>query len=1080
MESSLNSQQNIENSIAIVGMSGRFPGANNIDQFWENLKNGVDSISTFSDKELEDSGVPEELYKDVDYIRKGGAINDPESFDASFFNYSGREINSIDPQQRFFLECSWEALEHAGYNYEDYDGSIGVYGGCGAPYYLLKNLLSTSNQMESAFDLLTFIGNEKDFLTTRVSYKLNLKGPSVTVQTACSTSLVAVQLACQSLMSYQCDTALAGGVSMQYPRMRGYHYKKGHILSEDGFCRAFDKDATGTIFGEGVGIVVLKRLEDAISDGDTIHAVINGIAINNDGSDKVGYTAPSVTSQSSVISMAQALAEVHPEEIQYIEAHGTGTPLGDPIEIEALTQSFREYTDQKQYCAIGSVKTNIGHLDVAAGVVSLIKAALILKHKQVPPTLHFNTPNPELHIEKSPFYVANKLLKLKDDKQIFIGVSSFGMGGTNAHAVLSNWNDDPTEDSAIPWQLFLLSAKTDSALLKMSENLLDYFRKNQEINIADVAYTLQTGRKYFKFRKIIVAENMNAAIDNLSSSNIKRIHSGVCEKSNHQIVFMFTGQGAQYIDMAKELYESIDTIRNTINICAKILHPIINLDIRTLIYPTDENRNESSNLIKETSMTQPALFTIEYALAKYWMSIGIEPSALIGHSIGEYVAACIAGVFSLEEALKLVSLRGQLMQAQKTGSMCAISLSEEELLPCLDEELSLAVINAPTQCVVSGETSAIDSFINTIKKQNETVTCQKLKTSHAFHSSMMEPASKPLLEYLNSITLNQPQIPFISNVTGTWISQEEATAPEYWAKHLRQTVRFSQGVKTLLSEPNKIYLEVGPGVVLSSLVSQHLVTNNQSKTFSSIRHPKQNDSDCAYLYKTVGQLWLEGLNINWNELHNNEKRKRVPLPTYAFERKRHWIERKELKIIESNSTQDFSETSNNEENTQTKEPEVKKYTHQSIYDNLRSILKNLFGFDQEIDLEKNFLEIGLDSLLLSELALEVQNVFSVSINISHLMNKYSNIVTLAEFLFSEIGDTNANITELSSKTSNLIDKNNSIDIISVTQFKENTQSWYSISNPPIKNAKIGKDENGNPSWFIADVNNENSYLKIKV
>lgn len=998
--------------IAVIGLAGRFPGANNTDELWENLVNGINSITTFSDEDLKASGVPDYLLNNPNYVKKGGALNSSESFDASFFGYSTREALYIDPQHRIFLECAWEALENAGYNSEKYEGIIGVYGGCGMPYYLIKNLLSTSDTMESVVDLITFTGNEKDFLTTRVSYKMNLSGPSISVQTACSTSLVAVQLACQALLSYQCDMTLCGGVSIQNPRMKGYLYTEGQIFSKDGDCRPFDKNASGTIFGEGVGVVVLKRLEDAVADRDMIYAVIKGAAVNNDASAKVGYTAPGVDAQMNVIAMAQALANVNADEIDYIEAHGTGTPLGDAVEIAALTQAFRESTERKQFCAIGSIKSNIGHLDVAAGAVGLIKVILMLKHKKIPPTIHYRESNPELNLETSPFYVNDKLVDWETDgKTRLAGISSFGMGGTNVHVVLSEAPKQEPELSSRPGHLFILSAKTETALETATKNLSGFLKNNKEINLADAAYTLQVGRQYFKYRRVMTCQEVGSAADYLESLDAKHVFTGIAGDSVKPVVFMFTGQGSQYVNMTFELYKHLPVFRYEIDNCSNILAPILGQDIRKIIYPGNDNDEKLKNqqLLNETSLAQPALFMIEFALAKFWMSCGVVPRAMIGHSSGEYVAACLSGVFTLSEALETVAFRGQLMQKQSRGSMLAISLPEEELRPLIGEELNISVINAPSLCVVSGPASAIDNLQSDFEKgtnaTSKRVTCKKLQTSHAFHSQLMEPAVLPMMEFVRKLNLKLPQIPFISNVSGTWITTDQATAPEYWAKHLRNPVRFSDGIRTLLSASDKIMLEIGPGMTLATLTRLHLDSQNNSVIFSSTGNPKHSDSEFSYLLNTLGKIWMEGIQIDWEAYYENEKRRRIPLPTYPFERKRLWIEtEKREKTTSSRKTREisiFGEAKKKwnlisiffENKIAPKKPPV------TIEDKLMKIWQRVLGV-KSVKKSDDFFELGGHSILAAQLFVEIENIFGKNIPLSTLYQA-STFGKLAEIIKKE-------------------------------------------------------------------------------
>jgi len=898
----LKPQMSVE-GIAIVGMSCRFPGAKNTDEFWEYLRNGVELVSFFTEQELEDSGVDPATLKDSNYVKAKAVLEDVEWFDASFFGFNPREAEMMDPQHRLFLECASEALENAGYDPDTYEGLIGVYAGASMSTYLL-NLYSNRNldQTSVSHDFYqTLINNDKDFLPTRVSYKLNLKGPSVTVQTACSTSLVAVHLACESLLNYQCDMALAGGVSIGVPHKAGHFYQEGGIFSADGHCRSFDAKAQGFVIGDGVGIVSLKRLADALADGDCIYAVIKGSAINNDGSKKVGYTAPSVDGQAEVIAMAHAVAEVEPETISYIEAHGTGTPVGDPIEIAALTQVFSLQTEKKGFCAIGSVKTNLGHLDHAAGVTGLIKTVLALKHKLLPPSLHFFAPNPRIDFANSPFYVNATLSNWQaDSTPRRAGVSAFGMGGTNAHAILEEAPIVEASGPSRPWHLLVLSAKTSSALEVATANLGMYLKQHPELNLADVAYTYQVGRKAFSHRRMLVCHDLDDAVSCLDFDP-KRLFTAMRESRTRSVVFMFSGQGAQYVDMALELYQVEATFREQIDICAELLKPHLGIDLRHVLYPSEGIRSGSrggalclpgaggaTEQLQQTAIAQLALFVIEYALAKMWMQWGVRPQAMIGHSIGEYVAACLAGVFSLEDALALVTARGRLMQLLPTGIMLAVPLSEQQLQPYLKEQLSLAANNGPSLCVVSGSTAAVGQLQSQLAETG--VECRRLHTSHAFHSAMMEPILGEWTEQVKKVNLKPPQIPYVSNVTGTWITVKEATDPNYWTRHLRDCVRFCEGMQELLKEPERVLLEVGPGQTLSTLARLNADHGTEQVVLSSVRSPQDQHSDVAFLMHTLGQLWLAGIQVDWSGFYAHERRHRLPLPTYPFERQRYWIE----------------------------------------------------------------------------------------------------------------------------------------------------------------------------------------------
>jgi len=881
-------QEEAVEEIAVIGLAGRFPGARDLNQFWQNLRDGVESIIQFTDQELEAQGIPLEWLNSPNYVKVGTRLEDFDKFDAMFFGYSPREAENIDPQQRIFLETAWEALENAGYNPETYQGSIGVFAGSGGNDYL-NAIPSDSDVSDSAGGMERQIGKQLDFLCTRVSYKLNLKGPSLTVQTACSTSLVAVHLACQSLLNYQCSLALAGGVSIHPNSSKGYFYQEGMIFSPDGHCRAFDAEAHGTVPGTGVGIVVLKRLSEARSDGDTVHAVIKASAINNDGALKVSFTAPSVDAQAEVIAMTQALSNVPADTISYIETHGTGTSLGDPIEIAALTQAFRASTNKKGFCAIGSVKTNMGHADAAAGIAGLIKAILMLKHKQIPPSLHFKKPNPNIDFENSPFYVSTKLSEWQDN--LFprrAGVSSLGVGGTNVHAILEEAPPDEPSGKFRPRQLLLLSARTNGALERMATNLVGHLKNNPQHSLSDIAYTLSVGRKAFNCRRMVVCKDRDEAVRGLEAPDPGLALTSHQEPPNRDVLFMFSGQGSQYINMGLELYGTESEFQEQIDQCSKLLQPHLSLDVRNILYPEEKNVEEATQILKQTSITQPVLFTVEYALAKLWMSWGVRPAAMVGHSIGEYVAACLSGVFSFEDALLLVATRGHLMQQMPTGSMLAVQLSQEDVQPFLGQNVSLAAVNAPSYCVVSGEKEAINHLKSDLDKNDVVYT--ELHTSHAFHSKMMEPILDAFTEQLRQVELRPPQIPFVSNLTGLWITAEEAMSPAYWAKHLRQTVRFSDGVRELLRGPNRVFLEVGPGQTLSTFVRQHLDESKGRFVLSSLRHPKDKKSDIEFILNTLGRLWLSGIQVDWSGFYKNERRHRIPLPTYPFERQRYWVE----------------------------------------------------------------------------------------------------------------------------------------------------------------------------------------------
>ena len=875
-------------AIAVIGLSGRFPGASSVHQFWHNLRGGIESIHRFTDKELESLGIPPDVYNHPDYIKAGTVLENVDMFDAEFFRFSPREAEIRDPQHRIFLECAWEALENAGYDVESYRGQIGVFAGCSPNYYGGK----TSFDFDPALVAEAYsreIGNEKDYLCTLVSYKLGLKGPAVTIQTACSTSLVAVCLACQGLMTYQCDMVLAGGVCVNTRQKGGYFYQEGFIPSPDGHCRAFDAKAQGTVLGQGAGVVLLKRLSEALIDGDTVYAVIKGFAINNDGSEKVGYTAPGVNGQAEVIAMAQALSGMSPESISYIEAHGTGTPLGDPIEIAALNKAFREGTEKKAFCGIGSLKTNIGHLDAAAGVAGLIKTVLMLKNREIPPSLHFEEPNTDIDFADSPFYVNTKLKKwVVDGLPLRAGVSSFGIGGTNAHVVLEEAPEIEPSSPSRPRHLLLLSAKTESALDAANKNLCEYLTVNPDTNITDVAYTLQTGRKAFNYRRYTVCDDASDAVQALKAIDPQRVKTRHIESRDPEVVFMFPGQGTQYVNMGLNLYEHEPLFRQMVDQCAEILEPFLNRDLRELLYPKVSDLEAAEALLRKTGFQQPAIFTIEYALAILWEKWGVRTAAMIGHSIGEYVAACLAEVFSLEDALMLVATRGRMMQELPGGAMLSVRLPATEVEPKLNDQLSLAALNAPSLCVVSGPTEAVQFLQEELKR--ESVMCRFLHTSHAFHSPMMDAIVEPFTERVHSVQLSAPKIPFVSTATGTWITADQATDPMYWGRQLRATVRFAEGIKTLWERPECVLLEVGPRTTCSTLARQQAKDISKQAVIPSLGDTADDDAEWTAILGAMGQLWISGAQIDWENFYARENRHRVGLPTYPFERKRFWIE----------------------------------------------------------------------------------------------------------------------------------------------------------------------------------------------
>lgn len=956
-------------TVAIVGMAGRFPGAGDIQEFWTNLRNGVEAIRTFALDEVERAGRGSGSMDDPAFVPAGGTVDGVEEFDAPFFSFTPREAELTDPQQRLFLECAWQALEHAGYDSEKFDGRIGVYAGASMSTYLLFNLLRHPGLLESV-GLPAMIGNDAGYLATRVSYKLNLTGPSISVSTTCSTSLVAVHLACQALLTYEADMALAGGVSVRVPQNGGYMHQAGGILSPDGHCRAFDARAEGTVPGSGTGVVVLKRLSNAVADGDTIWAVIRATAINNDGSAKIGFTAPSVDGQAAVIAQSQTLAAVEPSSISYIEAHGTGTPLGDPIEVAALTRAFSAAAQPQGGCALGSVKTNVGHLDAAAGVAGLIKTALALHHGEIPPSLHFEYPNPELRLDTSPFYVPTRLLSWRPNgAPRRAGVSSFGLGGTNAHAVLEEAPQPSAPDRARMEQLLVVSARTESALQTASKQLAAHLRAYPEQALADVAFTLRRGRRAFSYRRAVVCSTADEGAALLEARDAVRVVTGRLPPRPRGVVFLFPGQGAQYPGMARGLYHAEPAFREATDRCLALLEGELDFDLRELLL-TEGVEDETTARLARTEAAQPALFVLEYALASLWESWGVRSDAMIGHSVGELVAACLAGVFSLEHGLRLVAARGKLMQTMPCGAMLAVPLSEEKVRQVLEPALALAAVNSLGRCVVSGPVDAIAHLEERLHGEGHE--CRRLATSHAFHCAMMDPVVDAFAELVSRARPQPPRKPFVSNVSGTWIATEEATDPQYWARHLRETVRFADGVRTLAGGTDRVFVELGPGAALSSFV-RRICGSGGPPTLAAMRHRGEALSDPEAALRALGGAWASGVAVDWSRLNAGEVRRRVPLPTYPFERKRYWIDPPVM-------------GSNGDEAARPEPPAAVPASAEAVPEERETdqveqavarIWKELLGV--EVHRADNFFHLGGDSLLATHLLSRLHKCFPVEI-----------------------------------------------------------------------------------------------------
>ncbi|MDF5707241.1 MAG: beta-ketoacyl synthase N-terminal-like domain-containing protein [Nostoc sp. S4] len=984
--------------IAIIGMSCRFPGAKNIDEFWHNLKNGVESISFFSNEELLSVGIDPVLLSNPNYVKANAVLSDVEKFDATFFGISPKEAKIIDPQHRLFLECAWESLESAGYNPETNKTSIGVYAGVGMNTYLLKNIYPSLDNLDlSVGNYQLMIANDKDFLPTRVSYKLNLQGPSVSVQTACSTSLVAVHMACQSLLNGECNMALAGGASIRVPEKTGYLYHEGMILSPDGHCRAFDAQAQGTVGGNGVGIVVLKRLEDAIADRDCIHAVIKGSAINNDGSLKIGYTAPSVDGQAAVISEAQAVADIAAETITYIEAHGTGTNLGDLIEMEALTTAFGASTQKQGFCAVGSVKTNIGHLDAASGVAGLIKTVLALKHKLLPPSLHFEQPNPQIDFTNSPFYVNTTLSEWKTDgTPRRAGVSSFGIGGTNAHAIVEEAPVLVPEVSEVErsWHMLTLSAQTEKALEELAKSYADFLAVHPETPLADICFTANTGRAHFEHRLAICTQSHTQLQTALNDFAARRdnplVISSHNAKKHTKVAFLFTGQGSQYFDMGRQLYETQPLFQQTLDYCNEILRPYLEKPLLQVLYP-----EEASSPLEQTAYTQPALFALEYALVQLWKSWGVEPTAVMGHSLGEYVAACVAGVLSLEDGLKLVAERARLMQnLPQAGEMVAVFASKTtiETITAIDEKkVSFAACNGLQNTVISGEQQAIQEICIALEAAG--IKTKKLQTSHAFHSPLMEPMLAEFRQIAATVTYNIPEIEIISNVTGRLTT--EMLTPEYWCRHLREEVQFARSMETLHVYGYNVFVEIGPKPTLLGM-GRHCLPEVTATWLFSLR---QGQEEWRVLLQSLAELYVRGISVDWLGFDQEYVRQRVNLPTYPWQRQRYWVETVKVErsqtIASNDSLISHTVTPNNSDRRQS----LRSYL-------LAEIAKALQIPVTQLDIQQSLSSLGMDSLMCLELKDRIQAELKLEIPITQFLTASSIDLLIAQLLFEmNLADT---------------------------------------------------------------------------
>lgn len=978
--------------IAIIGMSGKFPKSKNLKEFWSNLTGGEELITFYNDTELREAGVSEDYIQNPNYVKADSALENVESFDYNFFGYTKAEAAAMDPQIRALHEQVWLALEDAGCNPYQYKEKIGVFLTASDNINWRAYSLLSKNEMVNPFFLNQI--SDKNFASTLISYNLNLRGPSYFTDTACSSSLVCTHVAARSLLLRECSIAIAGGARIESTDTKGYMHQEGMINSKDGHCRAFDKDSSGTITGEGVGIVILKRMEDAVRDKDHIYAVIRSTAVNNDGDRKVGYTAPSIAGQAECIRLAHQIANIEPEAVTYIETHGTGTKLGDPIEIEALNKAFNYNTNHK--CAIGSVKASMGHLDTTAGISGLIKTALVLKNKKIPASLHFKEANPEINFKSGPFYVNQKLSDWIIDNQNnrIAGVSSFGIGGTNAHAVLEEFVSDVQTEEDQNFHLIRFSAKSVKSLEQYQIELKNRLEEKDDLKISDLAYTLQIGRKQFGYNRFLVAKTKEEIITALTKNVHDSLFTGKL-KPNKKTVFMCSGSGVQYIDMCKGLYNRIPYFKQLIGTGFQQLKEITGIDFSKIVYP-DTITEDFLHTINQNEYTQPLVFIFEYAVAKLLIKWGVSPDYMIGHSTGEYVAACLSGVFSYEQGLPLVVKRAKIMSLSPEGTMLSIELSELELQQYLTKEIAIAAINSPNSCVVSGTVKAINELQADLIEKG--IPNSRLRISLGAHSFLMDTVLDDYAEALKTVDFSEPKIPFISNLTGRFITAEEACSVKYWIDHLRHTVRFSDGITHLLKEPDTVFIEVGPSNALTTMFQQHQKLNTHGNiAVNVIRHPKNEIDDQKFLLSKLGELWLNGIDINWEEYHENNKVNKASLPGYVFEKTK-LPARVNLfeKLQQQNDPLAFTFENDFFENDEKDEEEIadKKgemslnYVAPSneIEYGLVKIWEDFFGI-QKIGIADDFFSIGGNSLKALTMVKLVAKAFDIEITIKDFYTK---------------------------------------------------------------------------------------------
>lgn len=984
--------------IAIVAMAGRFPGAASVEALWEALCAGRDGVTRFAPGEL-DASIPESLRSAPGYVPARGVFDGYDSFDAAFFGISPKEAELMDPQQRVFLELCWECIERAGHVPDATAVPVGVFAGMYNASYFQRNVAAHPDLVEKLGAFQVMLGNEKDYIATRVAHRLNLTGPAISVHTACSTSLVAIVQAVDSLRAGRCGMALAGGIAITCPVASGHVYQEGGMLSADGSTRSFDAAATGTVFSDGAAVVLLKRLSDALADGDPIHALIRGAAVNNDGAGKASFTAPSSEGQAAVIAMAQADAGVDPRSIGYVEAHGTATPMGDPIEVEGLTRAFRLGTADTGFCVLGSVKSNLGHTLMAAGAAGVIKTAYALRHGCIPPTAHFRTANPVIDFAATPFRPSGELLPWPQpaDAPRRAGVSSFGVGGTNAHVVMEQPPQIAPSDTVDGASLLVLSARTPAALVESATRLAAHLEAEPDLSLADVAWTLAAGRKAFAHRIALAVEDAPAAIAQLRGAELAAAALKGRAARDAGVVFLFPGQGCQYAGMGRELHAREPAFRDAFDACAAVLAG--ELDLHALVF------GEDGDALLPTSVMQPAIFAIEYSLARWWMAQGLQPAAMVGHSVGEFVAATLAGVFALEDALRLVARRGQLMQAQPAGAMLSVRLPLDALRARLPETLSLAAENAPGACVVAGPHGSIEAFRSEL--EGEGIGCRVLRTSHAFHSAMMQPAVAPFRAEVEALRRAAPSIPIVSTATGDWLGEAEATSADYWARHLREPVRYSAAIARVLERGgDQVLLEVGPRNTLAALSRQQpLLQKQRIAAVASLGDAP--DGEHVALLGAFGQLWGQGVGLDPAALDRRARRLRVRLPTYPFEKRRYWVEPPVAAASNVVPHPAMAARAAPESLMSVVTPAASTPAaadrRPRLLAGVRDVFEDVAGFDlSDADGDANFIELGLDSLMLTQVALQLQKTFSLKVSFRQLMGEYGSLDRLVAGLDAEL------------------------------------------------------------------------------